>query len=538
MMRRSLALMGCFTAILLVAAEPAPKPASKVPAIPPGQLAGKQEELARLFKQLSGTLLTMADKLEKSSKAEDQDRAKLIRRALELSEKEGVENKFNSILRTLSGSTDNQTQIDLTRAANQNEELLAIMRQILAILQSDDELARIREEMQRLEVLLKDLKLLIRDTKIERANGLNPAAEKKELAEGQKTLKDRTEGLASKMGAKGEPKDGKPGEPKDGKPGEPKDGKPGEPKDGKPGEAKDGQAGPPKDGQPGQPKDGQPGQPGNAKPTSPGGEDVRKAVPDQEQAKQKIEEDKQPEATKKQTDAIEKLERAQAELEKRLKQLREEELLKMLANLEARCQKMLQMQIEVYQVTKALHAIVLKNPGQKATKPEEQKAGTQADKEGDIVSQADKTIEILKAEGSSVAFPAVFEEVRRDMARVQQYLATTRVDNLTQDKEEDIIAALKEMIEALKKQQQSIQSGQSSGQPGDGMPPDQKLLDELAELRLIKSLQVKVNTNTKKRGGEVEQNDDPDIRQELKDLSDSQRRIEVMAKDIAEGKNK
>lgn len=73
MMRRSLALMGCFTAILLVAAEPAPKPASKVPAIPPGQLAGKQEELARLFKQLSGTLLTMADKLEKSSKAEDQE---------------------------------------------------------------------------------------------------------------------------------------------------------------------------------------------------------------------------------------------------------------------------------------------------------------------------------------------------------------------------------------------------------------------------------------------------------------------------------
>jgi len=531
MMRRSLTLVGCLSALLLVAAEPAPAPKSesKTPTLPPDKLAGSHEELARLFKQFSGNLLTLADKLEKSTKTQDQDRAKLIRRALELSEKEGVENKFRSILRTLAGTTENATDIELGRALDQNEELILVMRQILNILQSDDELARIQAEIRTLEAMLKDLKLLVRDTKIERANGLNPSADKKELAEKQGILKDRTDGLAKKMGA---PKDAKPGEPKDGKPGEPKDGKPGEPKDGKPGEAKEGQPGEPKDGQP---KDGQPG---SAKPSSPGGEDVRKAVPDQAQAKQKIEEGVQPEATKKQSDAIEKLEKAQAELEKKLKQLREEELLKMLANLEARCQKMLQMQTEVYQMTKALHAIVQKNPGQKATKAEEQKAGTQSDKEGEIISEADKTIEILKAEGSSVAFPAVFEEVRRDMARVQQYLAQTRVDNLTQDKEEDIISTLKEMIEALRKQQKNIQSGQSSGQPGDGMPPDQKLLDELAELKLIKNLQEKVNTNTKKRGGEVEQNDDPAIKQELKDLSDRQRRIEGMAKDIAEGKNK
>ena len=36
--------------------------------------------------------------------------------------------------------------------------------------------------------------------------------------------------------------------------------------------------------------------------------------------------------------------------------------------------------------------------------------------------------------------------------------------------------------------------------PGDGPPPDQKLLDEIAELKMLRNLQVKVNERTKRRG--------------------------------------
>jgi len=289
---------------------------------------------------------------------------------------------------------------------------------------------------------------------------------------------------------------------------------------------------------------------------SPGAEQVRKAVPDQEEAAKNLEKNKRPDAIEKQTEAIKNLELAQKELEKRLKQLREEELERLLANLEARVAKMLQMQIEVYEATKAIDAIVQKSETKRPEKPEVQKSQVQADKETEIIAEANKTIEILKSEGSAVAFPRVFEETVIDMTRVRERLNQANVGNDTQLMEKDIIDSLKEMLEALKKAQQDLQ--QSKGQPppsSGGQPPEQKLLDEIAELKMLRNLQVKVNDRTVRKGtaikgaeqahGENLKNDLKlketeilQLKQELKDLANRQVRIEEMARDIATGKNK
>ena len=74
-------------------------------------------------------------------------------------------------------------------------------------------------------------------------------------------------------------------------------------------------------------------------------------MPPQQEAHKDLEKDKKPDAGKQQDKAIEQLAKAIEELEKRLKQLREEEMKKLLANVEARCNKMLQMQIDVYTAT-------------------------------------------------------------------------------------------------------------------------------------------------------------------------------------------
>jgi hypothetical protein len=80
------------------------------------------------------------------------------------------------------------------------------------------------------------------------------------------------------------------------------------------------------------------------------------------------------------------------------------------------------------------------------------------------------------------------------------------------------------------------------GMPGMGGPQDQKLLDEIAELKMIRNLQVKVNERTKRYGEQItdkaEQADDPQLKNEFKDLSDRQIKIEEIARDIATGKNK
>src|SRR5262249_30582949 len=153
-------------------------------------------------------------------------------------------------------------------------------------------------------------------------------------------------------------------------------------------------------------------------------------------------------------------------------------LAKILANLEARVAKMLQMQIEVYEATKAIDAIVQKSETKKPEKPEIQKSQVQADKEGDIIAEANSAIDILRGEGSAVAFPRIFEEVVIDMGRVKERLNAAKVGKDTQFIEEQIIDALKEMREALARAQRPPGPPSPPGPPGDpGPPPDQKLLD-------------------------------------------------------------
>jgi hypothetical protein len=228
-------------------------------------------------------------------------------------------------------------------------------------------------------------------------------------------------------------------------------------------------------------------------------------------------------------------------LERRLKQLREQELERILANLEARVNKMLAWQIEVKAATEAINTQVLKHPEKKAQPVDFQNSQKQEDKEGEIIAEADKAIQLLVSEGSAVAFPAVFEEVRKDMFRVKERLHDANVGEDTQGIEKDIIEALTQMRDALKKAQQEL-GKQPPGPPGspNNDPQLQKLLDEIAELKMIRTLQVQVNDRTKRysrRVDNVEQADDPQIKKELKDLGERQDKIETMVNSLVTKKN-
>ena len=71
-------------------------------------------------------------------------------------------------------------------------------------------------------------------------------------------------------------------------------------------------------------------------------------------AQKKLEEAKRKESLEDQRAAREELEKAKAELEEILRQLREEEIARTLAKLEARFRKMLEMQLAVYESTRRL----------------------------------------------------------------------------------------------------------------------------------------------------------------------------------------
>jgi len=92
------------------------------------------------------------------------------------------------------------------------------------------------------------------------------------------------------------------------------------------------------------------------------------------------------------------------------------------------------------------------------------------------------------------------------------------------------------MKEALKKAKQDLENQQNKppGESSSGKP-NQKLIDLINELKLIKSLQEQVNKRTisysKQDPGE--QAKDPLIQTELKQLSDRQRVLQDMLHKIA-----
>lgn len=254
------------------------------------------------------------------------------------------------------------------------------------------------------------------------------------------------------------------------------------------------------------------------------------------EAQRKLEEAKRAEAKDKQEEALRELEQAKAELEEILRQLREEEIARMLAALEQRFRKMLQMQIAVYEGTKRLDKI----PEKARDRDDEIESGRLSRKESEIVAEADRAMALLAEDGTAVAFPEAVLEMREDMEQVVVRLAQFKVNMMTQGIEEDIIAALEEMIEALKKAQKDMKDKQSppSGQPGE--PQDDPLVDQIAELKMIRALQMRVNRRTQRYGELVktEQAEQPELIQALNRLAEREERIYRVTRDIVAGRNK
>jgi hypothetical protein len=265
---------------------------------------------------------------------------------------------------------------------------------------------------------------------------------------------------------------------------------------------------------------------------------IQEAADQMGKAEQKIVQKKNDDALPPEDKAISELEKAKKKLEDLLRQMREEEMERLLAALQARCERMLAMQIRVYDGTVGLQKAIDTNADKKANRNNQQTSLKLSDDEKDIVVEADKAIAMLEAEGSAVAFPEVFKQVREDMKHVQTRLGVVDSGKVTQAIEEDIISTLKEMIEALKKARQELDQRKSPpGQP----PPnqDQKLLDKIAELKMIRAMQVRVNTRTTMYGRQYqgEQTNDTILRRELRDLSDRQDRIFEVTNRIVRGDN-
>lgn len=335
--------------------------------------------------------------------------------------------------------------------------------------------------------------------------------------------------------AESKPGESKPSQPQDGKPSEsePSESKP---SDGKPSDSK------PQD-QPGSPSEGEPSEDQNQQPEQPqdpaerAAERLRDAQKKMEEAREKLKDAERKGAADEQRQALKDLEQAKAELERVLRQLREEELERTLTQLAARFRKMLELQNQVYEGTVRLDKVAEADRDQ----DDEIESARLSRLESQIVNEADKALLLLHEEGSSVAFPEAIEQMRGDMRQITERLAAVKVDKITQGLEEDVIAALEEVIATLEKAIKDLEKKKTppGQQPAAGEQAEPPLVDKIAELKMIRSLQIRIYKRTQRYGEmiEGEQAETADLLEALKDLAERQQRVYQATADLEQGRN-
>ena len=137
------------------------------------------------------------------------------------------------------------------------------------------------------------------------------------------------------------------------------------------------------------------------------------------------------------------------------------------------------------------------------------------------------------------------QQVNTDIGNVAERLAKADIGKLTTTIEQEIISSLEEMVAALvqvQKEQKDKKQQEQPGQPPQGEPGEQPLVDKLAELRLVRTLQVRINNRTNTLSQML---DDPadvvgqvtaaEVLGEVKSLAKRQASIQQVARDIVTG---
>jgi hypothetical protein len=259
-----------------------------------------------------------------------------------------------------------------------------------------------------------------------------------------------------------------------------------------------------------------------------------------DQAEKDLQRKKGEEAAEKQQEAIEDLEQAKADVEERLRQLREEMQEEMLAALEARFRAMLDKQKPITADTASLHRQRLEGRSddqgpRPLTRAEQILVGDLAARERSLAGMAAKALTIIREDGTTVVFPRIVEQLDEDLRSVADLLGEPRTGAYTQSLQQEIEATLEELIAALEKAQKQSGQGQGQGQQGDPEnPPMPPLVPESAELKLLKSAQLRVNRQTTALDRAVDEQPatSQPMTREAGRLADRQEEVREMAEDM------
>ena len=481
------------------------------------RLAEREQELRRQYAELELSFLRLADLLD----ATDPRRAALLRSACETARKEQVGDRLATIVDLL-------RQGQLLQAGASQQEAIEQLQSLLEGLAAGDEPRRAGDTAREVKAFLGRLsKAIARQREI--AGSTEAGRDEAELATRQQQLADDSQALADDLGRFAE----RMSEGKQGPEPSPRGGD----------KSRDAPA-PSGEGE-GEPTDAAAPAAGDAEPQ---GDDeasraersrrrLQAAQQRMQTARKQLDEAKRAESRREQDKAVEELENAKAELEEVLRQMREQEVERLLVQLEARVREMLRAERGVVAATEALVA------GSSTGRERELAAAKLGRDQEAVGNSAVKALALVRDDGTAVAIPQALEQVRDDAQQAAARLGRGDIGGTTRGILTDIVTGLEELLAALEKAKRDGEDQKKQAKSFGGSPPqpgDQPLVDALAELKMIRSLQVRVNGRTQRfaalLGDGVEQADEPELRQALEKLASRQRLIERAAHDIVAGR--
>ncbi|MEC7428894.1 MAG: hypothetical protein VYE28_04520 [Planctomycetota bacterium] len=268
--------------------------------------------------------------------------------------------------------------------------------------------------------------------------------------------------------------------------------------------------------------------------SSPGQSQIAKAQQQMENAANRLQNQDAEGANREQNEAIKNLNEALEEIENRLSQLKEETQEEKLARLGARFTEMLARQQVVSAQTLEL------DEKQIATgtlrRSDRLALAKLAAEENALAEMSQEAYDLLVEDGTSVVFPRIVEDLKTDLQQCADGLKKQRTDSLTQLVQSEVETTLEELISALqraqKEKQENDEGGGSSGGGGGGNQP---LLPPSAELKALRSAQMRVNRRTKQLDQLREViTTDPQIRAEIQNLFGRQAKIVEMTDEMIE----
>ena len=274
---------------------------------------------------------------------------------------------------------------------------------------------------------------------------------------------------------------------------------------------------------------------------------MQRAIEQMRASEQQLQQSEREGAVESQEEAIAQLQRVKEELEKNLRQIREEELMQTLEKLEARFKRILQQEQGIRIQTERLIDEFSASPSLREDRQVKIRGDRLGVEQQSVIEESEAALILLREDGTAQAMVESLLQARFDMSDVKHRLEQTMFDSITLHIVDSVIETLHEMLAAVQlaiaeaKERQEQAEHQPS--PGEGgAMSEEPLIQLLSELRMIRSMQRRVNDRTARYDSEIRQAqqhpgaDLSSLQQAVEELARQQNRISRILHEIRIGK--